>query len=125
MAATIICTKSAPPPGPRLSGKSWTRSWRTMPGSSSSSALVRSVRSLIASIAPRTVSSTLMDGSRLSGVGQVRRGESFECHADSHAIGEPAADPLAEDERDVAVGELGPRGHPLRQFLGAGEDVVL
>src|SRR5579872_5188608 len=108
MAATSISTKSDPPLGPWLSGNRFTRSWRTIEGSRSSAARDRMVRLLMASIAARAVASMLIDTSTLAGVRQVCRCQRFERHADRHAFRQSAADALAEDERYVAVRELGP-----------------
>ena len=64
-------------------------------------------------------------GSSLPGVGQVRRRQRLERHAECHSLGQTTADALAEDEGHVAVGQLWSGGHLLRQFLCTGEDLLL
>jgi hypothetical protein len=60
-----------------------------------------------------------------AGVRQVGRGQRLEGHAERHAFGQPAADALAENQRNVAVGQLGSGRQLLRQSFRPGEDFRL
>jgi beta-glucosidase-like glycosyl hydrolase len=53
-------------------------------------------------------------------VGEVGGGQALQCHPGQRALGEAAADALAEHHGDVLVRQVRAPGHLLGEFLRAG-----